>query len=79
MFALNIRNLSPATHQALRLRAAKHGRSIEAEIRAILDEAVRPHAPVKLGSLLAASGHDFGGIDLHIARAPSPAEPALFE
>jgi len=42
MAAIVIRNLSSETHQALKARAARHGRSAEAEARMILDEAVRP-------------------------------------
>ena len=37
MPAVTIRNLSEETHRALKLRAAHHGRSTEAEIRS--DEA----------------------------------------
>ena len=36
MAILNIRNLDPGVHQALRQRAAAHGRSMEAEAREIL-------------------------------------------
>jgi len=36
-----VRNLPDHTHKALRRRAAHHGTSLEAEVRAILDEAVR--------------------------------------
>ena len=36
MATLNIRNLPDAVHRRLRLRAAEHGRSMEAEARAIL-------------------------------------------
>ena len=36
-FAVTIRNLSPETHRALKLRAARNGRSTEAEIRDILE------------------------------------------
>ena len=75
MSAIVIRKLSPETHRALRLRAARHGRSTEAEARMILDEAVRPKDRVKLGSALAAFGRSFGGIDLDISRDPTPAEP----
>lgn len=39
MAILNIRNLSDATHHRLRLRAARRGRSMEAEARAILEHA----------------------------------------
>jgi plasmid stability protein len=79
MPALNVRNLSAETHRALRLRAAQHGRSTEAEVRLILDEAVRPKAPVRLGTLLAQIGQDFGGVELDVARDKAPAEPASFE
>ncbi len=78
MPALSVRNLSEETHRALRLRAARHGRSTEAEIRAILDEAVRPNARVKLGTMLSAIGRDLGGVDLNVTRDPAPAEPATF-
>ena len=75
MAAIVIRNLSPATHRALQARAARHGRSTEAEVRAILDEAVRPPERVKLGSALAALGREFGGLDLDISRDKTPAAP----
>ena len=41
MGTLTIRNLPTETQQGLREIAAKRGRSMEAEARAILDEAVR--------------------------------------
>ena len=75
MAAIVIRNLSPETHRALQARAAEHGRSTEAEVRAILDEAVRPPARVKLGSALAALARPFGGLDLEVSRDKSSAEP----
>jgi plasmid stability protein len=37
---LTIRQLDERTHARLRVRAAEHGRSVEAEVRAILDAAV---------------------------------------
>lgn len=39
MATLNIRNLPDEVHRRLRVRAAEHGRSMEAEARAILAEA----------------------------------------
>ena len=60
MPAVTIRNLSEETHRALKARAVRHGHSTEAEIRDILDEAVRPAARVKLGSLLAEIGRETG-------------------
>ncbi|MGP4693912.1 FitA-like ribbon-helix-helix domain-containing protein, partial [Agrobacterium cavarae] len=47
MVAVTIRNLSDETHRALRARASYHGRSTEAEIRDILEAAVRPSGRVK--------------------------------
>jgi len=79
MGSLNVRNLSEQTHKALRIRAAQHGRSVEAEIRAILDDTVNPRERVGLGSMLTAIGRDFGGVDLAIARDKTQAEPANFE
>lgn len=58
MPAVTIRNLSDETHRALRVRAAHHGRSTEAEIREIIEAAVRPPERIKLGSLLTAIGRD---------------------
>lgn len=79
MPVVTVRNLPEETHRALKLRAAQHGRSTEAEIRAILEEAVRPSARVKLGSALAAFGQRFGGLDLDWNRDQTPTEPAVFE
>jgi len=76
MPAIVVRNVSPETHRALRVRARQHGRSTEAEIRAILDGAVRPAARVRLGSALVALAKPFGGLDLEIRRDKTPAEPA---
>ena len=78
MGSLNVRNLSDATHKALRIQAARHGRSMEAEVRAILDDAMNSKKKPGLGSMLAAIGRDFGGVDLDIARDRTQAEPANF-
>ena len=56
MAILTVRNLPAEVHRALRVRAAQHGRSTEAEVRDILESAVRPEGRVKLGSLLAQIG-----------------------
>ena len=78
MPAIVVRNLSPETHRALRVRARRHRRSTEAEIRAILDGAVRPATRLKLGSALAELAKRFGGLDLKLTRDKTPAEPADF-
>lgn len=79
MPVVTVRNLPEATHRALKLRAARHGRSTEAEIREILEDAVRPAARLKIGSELAAFGQRFDEIDIDIVRDPAPVDPARFE
>jgi antitoxin FitA len=71
-----VRNISAETHRALRVRARQHGRSTEAEIRAILDGAVRPARRVRLGSALAKHAKPFGGLELEVKRDKTPAAPA---
>jgi plasmid stability protein len=56
MAMLTVRNLPDEIHRALRSRAAKHGHSMEAEVRAILESAVSGERRVQLGSLLAEIG-----------------------
>jgi plasmid stability protein len=77
MTSLTVRNLPEATHRALKLRAAQNGRSTEAEIRSILESAVRPQQG--MGSALAAIGRDLGGVDIDFARDARPAAAASFE
>ena len=45
MATLNIRNLPDEVHRRLRVRAAEHGRSMEAEARAILAAATATPEP----------------------------------
>lgn len=84
MPAVTIRNLSDETHRALKVRAAQHGRSAEAEMRDILDSAVRPAERLRLGSALSAlsrkaglTNADFAALDQ--ARDKTPATPVIFE
>lgn len=79
MSVVTVRNLPEETHRALKVRAAQHGRSTEAEIREILEDAVHPKARIKIGSELATFGKRLGGLDLDIVRDPAPTEPATFE
>jgi plasmid stability protein len=74
-----IRDLKPETHRALKLRAKQHGRSVSAEIRAVLEEAVQPPERLKLGTWLHERAMEFGGLDLEIERDPTPTDPAIFE
>ena len=79
MSVVTVRNLPEETHRALKLRAAQHGRSTEAEIRKILEDTVRPKTRVKIGTELAAFGQRFGGLELDIRRDQTPTDPAVFE
>lgn len=73
MPAIVVRNLSEKTHRALKARAASNARSTEAEVRAILDEAVAPEDRVRLGSLLAGLVDE--GVELDIVRSSAASEP----
>lgn len=78
MVALNIRNLPEETHRGLRIRAAQNGRSMEAEVRAILDDVVRPAEHQRLGSALVDLFRPLSGVDLDVSRDRTPAEPVRF-
>ena len=84
MAMLTVRNLPDDVHRALRVQAALHGRSTEAEVREILANAVKPEARVKVGDALSALGRkiglsnkDFGIFDRVCDK--TPAEPLRFE
>lgn len=84
MPSVTVRNVPEAVHRALRVRAAQHGRSAEAEIRDILEQAVKPAQRVRLGDELAALGRKVGLTPqdfeaLEQARDTKPAEPLRFE
>jgi plasmid stability protein len=80
MAAVTIRNLSDEAHCALKLRAAQHNRSTEAEMRAILEAAVRPAGRLRLGTALAELSQTTGLTNADVealeqGRDTSPAEP----
>lgn len=79
MAMLTVRNVPDEVHRALRVRAAQHGRSTEAEVRAILEQAVKPDGRIKLGSLLVDIGRDADLSDEDFAafeqRDTTPARP----
>ena len=45
MSSLTVRNLDPALKERLRVRAAEHGHSMEAEVRRILQNALKGCCP----------------------------------
>jgi antitoxin FitA len=83
--SITIRNVPDEVHRAIRVRAAMHGRSTEAEIRDILEQAAKPEGRVKLGTLLASIAREAGGLTDAEAehfdhlRDKTPAEPMSFE
>jgi len=72
MSTLTIRQLDERTHARLRGRAAEHGRSVEAEVRAILDAAVNVPEHNFLLSLHTSMAQA-GGVELEVpARTDQP-------
>lgn len=84
MAMLTVRNLPDDVHRALRVRAAQHGRSTEAEVREILAMTVKPEKRIRMGDALAALSRQIGltNEDLDIfnqLKDKIPAEPLGFE
>lgn len=84
MPAVTIRNLPEEVHRALKVRAAQSGHSAEAEMRAILESAVRPPNRMHLGSALSALSRKASLTNTDIEtleqnRDRTPAEPMRFE
>jgi plasmid stability protein len=84
MAMLTVRNLPDDVHRALRVQAALHGRSTEAEVREILAIAVKPGSRVRLGEALSELGRKVGLTNedfevLQQTRDKTPAEPLRFE
>ncbi len=79
MSALSIRNLDETVKRRLQVRAARHGRSMEAEARAILTNAVREPADAAglFTELLDRFGM-LGGVDLELPERREPARAADF-
>jgi len=84
MAMLTVRNLPDEVHRALRVRAARRGHSMEAEVREILESAISPQGRVRLGSMLADMGRRARLSDDEFAvfeqvRNKLPARPPSFE
>ena len=85
MPSITVRNIPDEVLRAIRVRAATHGRSAEAEVRSILEQAAKPEGRVKLGSLLASIAREAGGLSdeelalFENARDKTPAQPMRFE
>ena len=84
MPSITVRNVPDEVHRALRVLAARHGHSTEAEIRDILANAVKPQGRKQLGSLLAEIGRQARLSDAEFAiieqvRDKTSARPMTFE
>ena len=80
--SLNIRQLDPALKEQLRIRAAHNGRSMEAEARTILKEALTSSRPASGEALAAAIRRRFaplGGVELELPPRAPGREPPRFE
>jgi plasmid stability protein len=77
--ALSIRNLDETVKQRLLLRAARHGRSMEAEARAILTDAVQePADSAGLFTALLDRFELLGGVDLDLPKRAEPGRAVDF-
>lgn len=69
MAVMTIRNLDDDVRDKLRLRAARHGHSMEAEVRQILTEAVSP-VERTLADVLSEFRQRTGGLDFDAVLPP---------
>ncbi|MDR0770086.1 MAG: hypothetical protein LBE75_02655 [Burkholderiales bacterium] len=84
MATVTVRNLPDEVHRALRVRAAHHGRSTEAEIRDILEATARPPERLRIGTALAKLSQRVGLTDedwsaVQQMRDRTPIKPMSFE
>ena len=82
MSSITIRNLDPAIKERLRVRAAEHGHSMEAEARSILQDTLNaPHR--KPARSFYGRIHDrfatLGGIELELPSREPGGEPPRFD
>lgn len=80
--SLNIRQLDPALKERLRIRAAHHGHSMEAEARTILKAVLMEKQPMTGADLAIAIRRRFaplGGVELDLPPRQPGREPPRFE
>ena len=81
MAMLTVRNIDPGLKERLRVRAAEHGRSMEAEVRGILQTALDgPERPASgnLYERIRARFAPLGGVDLELPNREPGREPPQF-
>ena len=79
MFSFVRSLLTNVTEGAKACGAGQDGRSTGAEVRDILEQAVRPGGRPRLGTLLADIGREAGGVDFEGQRGTAPTDPMSFE
>jgi antitoxin FitA len=82
MASLTIRNLDPVIKDRLRIQAAEHGHSMEAEARLILQSAVTGAArppEVNLYDRIRSRVEPLGGVELELPPRGPMRKPPTFE
>jgi plasmid stability protein len=82
MATLTIRNVDAGVRERLRVRAARHGRSMEAEARSILSEAMagdRDQPEPNLAEAIRRRFAPFGGVDLELPPPECVEAPPSFD
>ncbi len=81
MASITIRNLDDEVKHKLRIRAAEHGCSMEAEVREILAEAVanEPEPSKGLGTQIHDLFKPLGGVELELPPREPMREPPTFD
>jgi antitoxin FitA len=82
MSSITIRNLDPAIKERLRIRAAEHGHSMEAEVRRILQTTLKTpdRQPQRnLYERIRARVEPIGGIDLELPPREPTRDPPRFD
>lgn len=79
MATITIRNLDESVKRRLRIRAANHDRSMEEEVRHILQEAVdKPDTDTRLGTKISQRFAEAGGVELFLPeRTEMPRKPDM--
>lgn len=71
MAAITVRSLDDQVKERLKVRAARHGRSMEAEVREILTDAVRTEEPRNFAEALMETFGRLGGVELDLPPVPA--------
>ena len=82
MTSITIRNLDPTIKERLRVRAAEHGHSMEAEARRILQTALKGaprQAERNLYERIRARFAPLGGVELELPTREVTRDPPRFE